>query len=204
MKHCKAHTESLSRLEEVADIGARIVAASRASAFLGNGSSVLGIFFIKKVYFTLPGEEVTVTGVTAGHNAVEEIYPSVYCFNDVLGCSYTHKIPGLVLGHIGFNGFDNVVHYVSLLAYGETAYGIAVAPHLFNFLHILNTEVLVGAALVNAEKKLVGVNRSLLCIKSVKFCAATLQPANGALLRCFNVVIGRRVLHAFVKSHSYG
>ena len=204
MENRKAHTKGFACLEEMADVGAGILAAGRAVAFLGDGARVFCVLFVQKIDLSLPSEEIAVSCITAGHYAVEEIYAAIYRLNDVLGSSDAHKIAGLILGHIGLNGFDDVIHNVGAFAYGEAAYGIAIALDLADGLHILDTEILICSALVDSEEKLVLIYSSLLCIESVHFRAATLEPADGALVRCLYIVIWRGVLDALVKGHCNG
>ena len=64
MKNCKAHAKSLLSLKEMTDIGARIVLTSRASALIGNRSSVRKILLVIDVYLTVPGEEISVSCIS--------------------------------------------------------------------------------------------------------------------------------------------
>ena len=105
------------------------------------------------------------TGVTAGHYAVEEINSAIYSLNDILRCADAHKVSWLVLGHIGLYGFDNVIHHVCALTNGKTADSVAVTLDLANSLHILYTKILVSTALVDTKEHLTWVNSSLLFIE---------------------------------------
>ena len=204
MENRKAHTKGFACLEEMTDVGSGVLTAGRTLTFLGNGARIFYILFVQKIDLALPGEEIAVSCITAGHYAVEEIYAAIYRLNDVLGSADSHKIAGFILGHIGLYGFDDVIHNVGAFAYGEAADGIAIALDLADGLHILNTEILICAALVDSEEKLVLIYSFLLCVESVHFRAATLEPADGALVRCLYIVIWRGVLDSLVKGHFNG
>ena len=74
VRHGEAHGQHLLRLEEVAQIGARIPAADRAGALGVNGALVALILGVLDVDNAAPGEEVAVAAVARGHDAVEEVH----------------------------------------------------------------------------------------------------------------------------------
>ena len=140
--------------------------------------------------------------ITARHYAVKEINSSVNALNYILRCSDTHKISRLILWHIRLNNLDYAVHFLGALANRKSADSIAVTLNLGYRFHILYTQILIRAALVNTEKHLMGVYSSLERIESVKLGTAALEPAYGALLGILYVFIGRGVFHTLVKRHS--
>ena len=84
MENGKAHSERLSRLEEMSDISSRVVTAGGASAFLCDGTGILCVLLVEQIYLAAPGEEIAVTGVSRGHNAVEEVDATIHSLNNIL------------------------------------------------------------------------------------------------------------------------
>ena len=200
----KSHTERLLCLYKMTNVRAAVIATSGTSAVFVEWSWVLSILLVEKVHLSVPGKEVSVSCVTAGHYAIKEVNAHVNCLENVTGCSDAHKVSRLIFGHVRLNGVDNAVHLLGLLTDRKSTDSISVTVNLLDSLHISHTKVVVGSTLVNTEKELMRINSSLLCIQPVHLFPASLKPANSSLLRCFNVLIGRWIFYAFVKCHSYG
>ena len=69
---------------------------------------------------------------------------------------------------------------------------------------MVDAQILVGAALVDAEKHLLLVDGVGQRVEALHFGLAAHQPAVGAIHRLFDVFVGRGVLHALVKGHRDG
>ena len=154
----QTHSKHLARLEQVADIGAAVALADRAVAFRVDWGIVQLIFCVVDVDDALPGEQVAVARIAAGHDAVEQVDAAVDRLDNVDRCANPHQVARLVLGHIGFNLLDDVVHHRRRLAHRQTADGVAVAVDLRNLLHVLDAQIVKGGALVDAEQHLVRVD----------------------------------------------
>ena len=72
-------------------------------------------------------------------------------FNDIGGGAHAHEIPGLFLWHMRLHRVDDVVHGLGGLPHRQTADGIAIAVQLGDVLHMTDTDVGIGAPLVDAE-----------------------------------------------------
>ena len=121
MHDCQTHSQQLLRLEQVANIGAGIVAAGRAAAGGVNGALiplVLGIFDVDDA---APGVQVAVAGIPAGHHAVKQIDTTGNRLNDVAWGANAHQVADLILGHIGLYFADHLVHDLRRLADGKPA-----------------------------------------------------------------------------------
>ena len=79
----QTHPQQLVRFLQMADVRAGEVAADRAIAVRVNGRLVALIFQVLDVDDAVPGEQVAVAGVTAGHNAVEQVNTAVDALDDV-------------------------------------------------------------------------------------------------------------------------
>ena len=108
--HRKMHANRLLGLDEVADIRPAVMLARRAVAALVEGAGVKGILLVEQVHLAVPGEEVAVTGIAAGHDAVEEVDTQVNSLKDVAGRADAHEIAGLVHRHVGLDSVDDAVH----------------------------------------------------------------------------------------------
>ena len=73
MLYCKAHTDGLLRFNKVANIGTAVVAAGGATAIFVDGTGIAGIFFVHNIDLAVPGEHVSVAGITGGHYTVKEV-----------------------------------------------------------------------------------------------------------------------------------
>ena len=158
MKHGKAHSEAFLCLEKMADVGAAVKTASGALTIGVDGSVVLGKSLVEKIDLALPCEEIAVACVTAGHYAIEEINASADSLDDIEGGADAHEVSCLILGHIGLYRVDNAVHILGRLADCKTADGVAVEVEGSYLLHIFDAEILIGSALVDSEKELMGIN----------------------------------------------
>jgi len=200
----QAHTQGLLGLDEVADVGAGVVAAGGAVAGQADGAGILHVLLVEEVDLTLPGEEVAVAGVSGGHDAVEEVHAHVDGLQDVAGCPHAHEVAGLILGHMRLHGVDDAVHLLGGLTHGQTTDGVALAGDLGDLMHMLDTEILVGTALVDAKEHLVAVNGLGKAVEAVHLGTATLQPADGAGAGLLDVLVGGGVLDALVEGHGDG
>ena len=142
--------------------------------------------------------------ITAWHNAIKEVYATIYCLNNILGSTYAHKVAWLINRHVRLDNLDNVIHNISRLANRKTAYCVAVTLDLTDSFHILYTEIIVGAALIYTEEKLIFVNRSLKGIETIHLCSAALEPSYRTFVRSLDVFIRRRILNTLVKRHCDG
>ena len=200
----QAHTQGLLGLDEVADVGAGVALAGGAVAGQADGAGILHVLLVEEVDLTLPGEEVAVAGVAGGHDAVEEVHAHVDGLQDVAGCPHAHEVAGLILGHMRLHGVDDAVHLLGGFTDRQAADGVALAGDLGDLVHMLDTEILVGTALVDAEEHLVAVNGLGEAVEAVHLGAATLQPTDGAGAGLLDVLVGGGVLDALVKGHSDG
>ena len=126
MRNGKVHTDRFLRLDQMTNVGAAIIAAGRATAIAVKGTGILRVLLIAQIDLTVPGKEVTVTGIAAGHNAIEEIHAAVDSFNNITGRSDPHQIAWLLLRHMRLDYVDDVVHNLGLLTDGKTADGVTV------------------------------------------------------------------------------
>ena len=159
MEHRQPQCQHLVRLEEVTQIGPGIIAAHRTVAALTDGPLIGLVLLVEDVDGPLPGEELAVAAVSGGHHAVKKVHAPGHRFDDVAGSAHTHEVTGLVLGHVGLHGVDDLIHHFCGFAHGQAADGIAVAVYLGDLLHVPDPQVREGGALVDAEEHLCGVHR---------------------------------------------
>ena len=69
---------------------------------------------------------------------------------------------------------------------------------------MLHAQVCIGAALIDAEQKLIRVDRDALVLQACHLSLAALQPAGGALAAVLGVIVLGGVLHALIKGHGDG
>ena len=198
------HPEQLFRLEQVADVGPAVLAAGGAAAGGVDGALVPLILGVFDVDDAAPGVQVAVAGVAAGHDAVEQVDAAGHRLEDVAGGAHPHQVAYLVLGHMGLDLLDDVVHHLGRLADGQAADGVAVQLHGGDLLHVLHPQVGEGAALVDAEQQLVGVGGPALGLAAGQLGLAAGQPADGPLAAGLGVAVLGGVFDALVKGHGDG
>ena len=125
--------------------------ASGTAAILVKGTGIAGVLFIAQVHFAVPGKQIAVTGITAGHYAVKEVNTHVNRLKNIAGSTDTHQVSGLVFGHVRLNRIDYAVHLLRLLAHSQTTDSITLKVKLGNGVHMFDSQVLVNAALIDAE-----------------------------------------------------
>ena len=144
------------------------------------------------------------TRVSRRHDAVEEVHAAVNAFEKVYGSTDAHQVARLVLRHIGFDRFDDAVHFFGFFTDGETADRVAGEVKFADLFHVAYAQVGIGAALVDAEEKLTGVDGIFELGETVEFFLAAAEPSCGAVAGIAGVVVFRRVFDAFVKRHRDG
>lgn len=204
MHHGKAHAQHLVRLEQMAQVGAAEIAAYRAVAQGVDGVFVPFILQVFDIDHAAPGVQMAMARIAAGHHAVEQVHAAPHALQDIARRADPHQITDPVFGHKGLHRADDAVHLLGWLAHRQPADGIPVQLHLRNALHVFHPQVLKGAALVDAEQKLLRVDRPPLGFQAGQLRLAAGQPAGGALAAGFGIVVLRRVLHTLVKGHGNG
>ena len=201
---CQPHSQDLVALEEMTDIRPTEILANRAIAGRVDGKLVPLVFCVADIPDALGGKEVTVAGVSAGHNTVEKVHPQTDCLQNISGGTNTHQIPGLFCRHIGLDRGNDPVHLLLRLAHSKAADGVSVQVQLADLLHMADPQVGKGATLIDSEQKLVGINGIREGLQSLHLLLAANQPAGGPLAGSLGVFPGGGIGHAFVKGHGNG
>jgi hypothetical protein len=141
------------------------------------------------------------TRISAGHHTVEQIHSAPYALEDVAGCTHTHQVADLILGHVLFHHRNHTVHFFFGFAHGKAADGITIQIERCDLLHMADAQVVITASLIDAEQKLMRVYGEALAFQTRKFCFTALQPANRPIAGGFCILVFRGVFHAFVKRH---
>ena len=186
----------------MADVRAREVLAGWAVAVNVERKLVELVFCVVQVADSVKGERLTVPRVAAGHYAVEQVNSSRDRFKNIRRGSHAHKVADFVLRRVGLDLFDNLVHNLGRLAHGKSADCVAVKVKLCNLLHMINAQILVCTALINAEKHLLPVDCTLERVKVAHTLLAPFQPARCAVYAVLCISVGGGVLNTFVKRHS--
>ena len=140
--------------------------------------------------------------VAARHDAVKKVYAAVNRLENIDGSTHTHQIADFVFGSERLDRLDYLIHNLGRLADSQSADCVAVEVKLCDFLHVIDSQVAVGAALIDAEQHLLRINRAFGLIKLVHFCNAPFQPACSSRNAVAGVLVGRRVFYALVERHS--
>ena len=141
VENCQTHTEHFVRLEKMADITAGIETARRAITVGIDRQRISLIFAVIDIHRTLPGEDIAVTGISGGHNAVKEVNASVDGFQNIDRRTDTHQIAGLILGHKGLYRVNDVIHHLCLFTYGKTTDRVTGEIEFLNALHMIDTDI---------------------------------------------------------------
>ncbi len=209
MQHTQPLGEHFPRLEQVADICPAVQATGGAAAILTEGALVVHVLFVHDLQPALPRENCAVTRVSAGHNAVEQIDPSSYALEDIDWRADAHEIARFIRRHQRLDSVNDVVHDFRRFTDRQSADGVAVEVKFAYSEHVLGTQIVVNAALINAEQHLARVDRVGQGVQPRHFITAAQQPAIGAVGGFFGVFImgaifffiAGGVRHAFIKRH---
>ena len=79
MHNTKAHTQHFVCFQEVTDVGAGVILTYGTTTGGGDGTVIGHETVIEDGQLAFPSEKIAVTGVTGGHNAVEEVNATVNC-----------------------------------------------------------------------------------------------------------------------------
>ena len=147
---------------------------------------------------------MTISGVAGWHYAVKHIDTTTYAFNQVFWFTNAHQVTRFVCRNLRAYMLQNAVHICFRLTHSQTADGVAVQFQLGDLLHVLHTQVCIGAALIDAEQKLIRVDRDTLVLQPCHLSLAALQPAGSALAAVLGVIMLSGVLYTLVKGHGDG
>ena len=141
-------------------------------------------------------------GIPGRHHAVKEINAPCNAFNNVGRCSNAHQVSGLICRHIWLHCFNDAVHLLCSLPYRQTADGIAGKVQIRNALHMVHTNIGIGAALIDAPKHLLGVHRVRQAVEPCILRLAADQPAVGPVYAFLNIIPGCGILNTLVEGHA--
>ena len=202
MHNSQTHGQHLLGLEQMVNIGAGIAAADGTVTFRVDGSFIPLVFGIFHVSGAGPGEQLGMACVSGRHDAVEEVHAPGDAFDDITRRADTHEIACLFLRHIGFHCLDDLIHRLGALPYRQTADGISGQVQVGDLLHVLDAQISVGAALVDAPEHLPGIDRRFQSIEAGVFRLAAHQPTIGPADGGFHIIVGCGILDALVKGHA--
>ena len=160
VEHAETHAQHFLGFQKVTDIASAVMTAGRTLAAFLNGLLIQLIFRVEKVQLSVLRVNVAVTSVPARVYAVEEVHAPVHGLQNIGRCADTHQVNRFLQRKIGHNLVQNPVHFLVRLSHSQTAYSVAVQIKLRDLLSILDTDILINTALVDAEKHLMGVELS--------------------------------------------
>ena len=146
-------------------------------------------------------EQMTVARVPGRHDAVEEVDAASNTLDDVARCADAHQIARLVLRRVRQDDIKNMVHDLGAFADGQTADRVARQIKFGDRLHVLDAQVIIGAALIDAEQQLMRIDGIRQAVKTVELGLAALEPARRAVDGVLDVLARRRVFDALIKRH---
>ena len=139
--------------------------------------------------------------VSCRQDAVKEIHAAFYRLQNIFRCTNAHQVSRLLLRQIRHNLIQNTIHFRMGFPYRKTADGIAIQLHLGNPFCMLDTDILEGCPLVNAEQHLLGVDGILQLIQAVHLFFAAFQPTGCSGNGCLYIRAFRRQPDTFIKRH---
>ena len=112
MHDAQTLTQHFLGLEKVADIGTGIATADGTFTRGIDGQGIALVAVIVEIDDARMGHEMAVTGVAAGHDAIEKIHAAPHGLDDIFASAHTHQIADLIRRGIGLDGLDDLVHHV--------------------------------------------------------------------------------------------
>ena len=184
--------EDLVARNQVTDIAAREVAAAVAVATLFHRALVVNPFRRLDCDVALAGDGRAVTGNARRDDTVKHVDATRHALGHLVHDPQAHHIARLVLRQIRNGGVDRLIHERLGLADRDPAHGIAVEADLHELLRAVPPDVVVDAALHDAEDELA---------VGVRLVLRGLRPAERLLdgLHRARAITGIR--KAFVKDH---
>src|SRR5690625_3735854 len=184
--------ENLVAAVEVAQIGARKIAAGIAAAVRIHRPGVPGVAGVANSEHAAAGKQMPVAGIAGGHYAIEHVDAALHAVQKVFGPPHAHQVARPVLRQQRTGGFQHGVALVCGLAHAQAADGVAVKANNLQPFGGTLAQVRIHAALDNAEQRRrvapVGLFRSF-------------SPAQGQLHGLTGLFFSGRVRRAFVKNH---
>lgn len=186
--------QDLVALVEMVEVRPREVAAGIAAAGRIDGPHVVLVAAVPDPHRAGPREEVAVPGVPRRHHAVEHVDAAPYALDEVLRLPDTHQVAGERPREHLERVVEDMLADLLGLAYGKTADGVAVKPDLAEPEDGALPEVLIDAALHDAEER-VGV------LQPLELVMRPLRPAERHLHGLLRVLMGRGIGSALVEHH---
>ena len=155
------HAEDLPRVQEVAHVAAREVAAAVAVASLFDGAEVAFPLCRLDGHVAVTREGRAVARHARGDHAVEHVHAARDALHHLPHHAEAHHVAGLRLGQVRDARLHGLVHRLLRLAHGDAADRVAGEVHRREFLRAVAADRVVRAALHDAEHELAGRVRRL-------------------------------------------
>ena len=136
--------------------------------------------------------------------AVKKVYSAVYRHDHVFRRTDPHKVSRFFFRKEGHYILQNPVHIFMTLSHRKTPYSIARKIQLRNLLGMIDSYIRKNSPLVDAEKKLIFVNRALLFIELFHLFLTTKKPACRPLYGGFNILPVRECRRTLIEGHGNG
>ena len=184
--------EDLAAREQVADVGAREVAAAVALAALLHRPLVEGVLRRLDRDVAAARDRGAVARDARGDDAVEHVHSARDALRHLAHHAEPHHVARAVLRQVRHARLDRAVHLLLRLADRDAAHGVAVEADLHQLLGAAAADVVVDPALHDAE--------DLLAV-GARLPAAALRPADRARHRRLGARAVARIRQALVEDH---
>ena len=137
-------------------------------------------------------EQMPIAGITGWHHAIEHVHTAAHTLNQIFRFANAHKVTRFVSRHHARQIIEHLDHLVLRFAHRQTANGQAIKADLVEAFERTHAQILVHAALDDAEQC-----SGILAVSILR----TLSPAQRQLHRHTGDVFVSRVRRAFVEDH---
>ena len=145
-----------------------------------------------------------VPSVSTRKYTVKKVYSAVYRHDHVFRRTDSHKVSRFFFRKEGHYILQNPIHIFMTFSHRKPSYRIARKIQLGNLLGMIDSYIRKNPPLVNAEKKLIFVNRALLIIKFFYPIFTAKKPACRPLHRGLNILPVRQCRRALIEGHGNG
>ena len=147
---------------------------------------------------------MSMTSVSGGIYAVKKVHAAFHCLQNICRCTDSHQIGRFVHGQVGNCLFQNMIHFLMGLTDCKTADRITVQIQVCNPFGMLYSDIRVNCTLVNAEQKLLLIDRIVQAVQASHLFFAAFQPSCRPVYGRLHVASLRFCRRTLIECHCNG
>ena len=186
------------------NVSSAVCTAGRTLTSLFDWAHITLKLLVKQVQFSKIGVNMSMTSVSARIYTVKEVYPAVYCFQNICRGTNAHQVSWFVFRKMRNCHIQNVIHLLMALTNGKSTHCVTVQIHLADAFCMVNTDIIINSSLIDTKKHLIFINRIFQTVQTLHFFFTAFQPACGTVYRWLYITSVCQCRWTLIKCHGNG